>query len=343
MTAERSDPFLDQETDPIITSLGWPRPARGKTEKSGMQPLILTAAITGAATVPTLTPYLPHTPQEIADSAVEAAQAGAGIVHIHARRPEDGAPSAHPDHFREILVSIKERCDAVINITTGGSPTMPVQERAANVGVFAPEMCSFNLGSINFALHPPLKKIKKWRYEWEPEYLEMSKDFVFKNTFYDFEHLCNLVREYNCKPELEIYDVGHLYNLAYLVKEDMLRPPLHLQFVMGVLGGIGTMPEDLTFLHRKACTLFGEDKFTWSICGVGSAQFNLAPVALSLGGHVRVGLEDNIYIKPGQLAKSNAELVEKAKCLASEYNRPLAGPRQVREMLGLKGIDQVSY
>jgi uncharacterized protein (DUF849 family) len=308
-----------------------------------MEKVIITAAITGAATIPTLTPYLPLTPEEIARSAIEAAEAGAAIVHIHARRPEDGAPSAHPDHFRAILREIKSKTDAVICITTGGSPTMTVQERAANVPEFKPEMCSFNLGSINFALHPALKRHSEWRYPWEPRYLEMSKDFIFKNTFLDFEHLCNITREHQVKPELEVYDVGHLYNLAFLVQERMLGFPLHLQFVMGVLGGIGTMPEDLTFLKHKADILFGPNQFTWSVVGVGMAQFNLGTIALQMGGHVRVGLEDNIYIKRGVLAKSNAELVEKAIRLAAEFDREPATPEETRKLLGLKGKDKVNF
>ena len=308
-----------------------------------MDKVIITAAITGAATVPTLTPYLPHTPKEIAASAIEAAQAGAAIVHIHARHPDHGAPSADPVHFRETLTEIKAKSDAVICITTGGAPTMTVQERAANVGVFKPEMCSFNLGSMNFGLHPALKRRENWRYAWEPKYLEMSKDFVFKNTFLDFEHLCKITRENRVKPELEIYDVGHLYNLAYLVQEKMVDFPMHLQFVMGVLGGIGTMPEDLTFLKHKADLLFGPESFTWSEVGVGIAQFNLAAISLQMGGHVRVGLEDNIYIRKGVLAKSNAELVEKAIRLAEELDREPATPDEARRILGLKGRDKVNF
>lgn len=308
-----------------------------------MEPIIITAAVTGAATVPTLSPHIPHKPKEIADSAVEAAEAGAAILHVHARNPDDGAPSAKADHFREILTSIKARTDAIVNITTGGSPAMSVRERAANVGVFAPEMCSFNLGSMNFALHPPLKRIKEWRYEWEPAYLEASKDFVFKNTFHDLEHLCSLVREHNVKPEGEIYDVGHLYNLAFMIEEGFVDLPVHVQFVMGVLGGIGVMPEDLVFLQRKADTLIGSENYTWSVCGVGRGQFGLAPMAMAMGGHVRVGLEDNLYISKGVLAKSNAELVEKAVMLAKEMDRRVVGPTEARRILGLKGMNRVNY
>jgi len=308
-----------------------------------MEKVIITAAVTGAATVPTLTPYLPHTPKEVAASAIEAARAGAAIVHIHARHPEHGAPSSDPAHFRESLTEIKAKSDAVICISTGGSPTMSVQERAANVGVFKPEMCSFNLGSMNFGLHPALKRRGEWKYPWEPKFLEMSKDVVFKNTFLDFEHLCKLTREHQVKPELEIYDVGHLYNLAYLVQEKMIDFPMHLQFVMGVLGGIGTMPEDLTFLKRKADTLFGAENYTWSEVGVGIAQFSLAAISLQMGGHVRVGLEDNIYIRRGVLAKSNAELVEKVIRMAAEFDREPATPAEARQILGLKGKDRVNF
>jgi uncharacterized protein (DUF849 family) len=308
-----------------------------------MEKAIITAAITGAATVPTLTPYLPLTPDEIADSAIEAAKAGAAIVHIHARNPENGAPSSHPDHFRTILKKVKAKSDAVICITTGGSPTMTVKERAANVPEFKPEMCSFNLGSINFALHPALKRHGDWKYSWEPQYLEMSRDFVFKNTFLDFEHLCQVTKENGVKPELEVYDVGHLYNLAFLVQERMINFPLHIQFVMGVLGGIGTMPEDLIFLKHKAESLFGSQNFTWSVVGVGIAQFNLGMIALQMEGHTRVGLEDNIYIKKGVLAKSNAELVERAVRLAKEFDREPATPEEARRILGLKGKDRVNF
>lgn len=308
-----------------------------------MKKAIITAAITGAATVPTLTPYLPLTPDEIAGSAIEAANAGAAIVHIHARNPENGAPSSHPDHFRTILKKVNAKSDAVICISTGGSPTMTVEERAANVPEFKPEMCSFNLGSINFALHPALKRHGAWKYSWEPQYLEMSKDFVFKNTFLDFEHLCQVTKENEVKPELEVYDVGHLYNLAFLVEERMINFPLHIQFVMGVLGGIGTMPEDLFFLKHKAESLFGPQNFTWSVVGVGMAQFNLGMIALQMGGHARVGLEDNIYIKKGVLAKSNAELVERAVRLAKEFDREPATPEEARRILGLKGKNRVNF
>lgn len=308
-----------------------------------MENLIITAAITGAATVPSLTPYLPLTPDEIADSALEAAAAGAAIVHIHARRPEDGFPSSDPELFRKIITRIKGKSDVVICITTGGSALMTIEERAATVPLFKPEMCSFNMGSINFALHPALRSIKEFKYPWEKQYLEMSKDFVFKNTFKDFDYLCQVTRENQTKPELEIYDVGHLYNLDYLATEGIMKPPFHLQFVMGVLGAIRGTPEDLTYLTTKAKVLFGKKNFTWSVIGVGAAEINLSTMAIHMGGHVRVGLEDNIYLRKGELAKSNAQLVEKIVHLAETLNRDVASPADARRILGLKGVDKVNY
>jgi uncharacterized protein (DUF849 family) len=313
----------------------------GKEEK--MEKLIITAAITGAATIPSLSPYLPITPEQVADSAIEASKAGASIVHIHARRPEDGYPSSDPEHFKAILTRIKEKSDVVVCITTGGSVLMTVEERAATVPIFKPEMCSFNMGSMNFALHTALRSIKEFKYSWEKDYLEMSKDFIFKNTFKDFEHLCAITKANKTKPELEIYDVGHLYNLDYLVKEKMIGFPLHLQFVMGVLGGIRGTPEDLTYLKTKAEVLFGKANFTWSVIGVGAAEINLSTMAIHMGGHVRVGLEDNIYIKKGVLAKSNAQLVEKVAQLAELLNREVAKPDDARKILGLKGKDKVNF
>jgi uncharacterized protein (DUF849 family) len=308
-----------------------------------MQKLIITAAITGAATIPSLSPYLPITPEQIADSAIEAAEAGAAIVHVHARRPEDGFPSSNPEHFKEIITRIKEKSNVVICITTGGSVLMTVEERAATIPLFKPEMCSFNMGSINFALHTSARHIKEFKFPWEQQYLEMSKDFIFKNTFKDFEYLAKVTRENNTKPELEIYDVGHLYNLDHLVSEGMLKPPLHLQFVMGVLGAIRGTPEDLAYLTTKAEVLFGKTNFTWSVIGVGAAEINLSTMAIHMGGHVRVGLEDNIFIKKGVLAKSNAALVEKIVKLADMLNRDVATPDDARQILGLKGRDMVNF
>jgi uncharacterized protein (DUF849 family) len=304
-----------------------------------MEKLIITSAITGAATVPSLTPYLPITPKEIADSAIASAKAGAGIVHIHARRPEDGFPSSDVELFKEIVQLIREQSNVIICITTGGSTLMTIQERAAVIPKLRPEMCSFNLGSINFALHKSLPAIQTFKYSWEKAYLENSKDFIFKNTFKDFEYLCHLIQETHTKPELEVYDVGHLYNLDHLVSEGQISPPFHLQFVMGVLGGIRGNPEDLTFLLTKARVLFGENNFTWSVIGVGASEINLSTMAIHMGGHVRVGLEDNIYLKKGVLAKSNAELVQKIVDLADMLNREIATPDEARKILKIKNAN----
>ena len=308
-----------------------------------MEKLIITAAISGAATIPSLTPYLPLTPRQIADSAIEAAKAGAAIVHVHARRPEDGFPSSDPEHFREIISRVKEQSDVVICITTGGSVLMTVEERAATIPLFKPEMCSFNMGSINFALHPALRAIKEYKYPWEKQYLEMSKDFVFKNTFKDLEYLSKITKQNQTRPELEIYDVGHLYNLDFVVSEGLLSPPLHMQFVMGVLGAIRGTPEDLTYLVTKAQVLFGKENFSWSVIGVGAAEINLSTMAIHMGGHVRVGLEDNIYLSRGVLAKSNAELVEHVVKLAGMLGRQVATPEDARRILKLKGKENVNY
>ncbi|MBF0451917.1 MAG: 3-keto-5-aminohexanoate cleavage protein [Candidatus Magnetomorum sp.] len=298
-----------------------------------MEKLIITAAITGAATVPSLTPYLPITPKEIADSAIDAAKTGAAIAHIHARRPEDGFPSSDPALFEEIVHRIRERSNVIICITTGGSTLMTIEERTAVIPMLVPEMCSFNLGSINFALHTALPGIQTFKYSWEKEYLEKSKDFIFKNTFKDFEYLCGIIQKTHTRPELEIYDVGHLYNLDHIVSKGFLSPPFHLQFVMGVLGGIRGNPEDLTFLLTKANVLFGKNNFTWSVIGVGASEINLSTMAIHMGGHVRVGLEDNIYLKKGVLAKSNAELVQKIVDLAGMLNRDIASSEEARQIL----------
>lgn len=307
-----------------------------------MEPLIITAAITGASTVPSLNPNLPITPQEIADSAIQAAQAGASIVHIHARNPETGRPSSDLNVFKNIITLIKEKSDVVICLTTGGSAAMTVEERMKVIPTFKPEMCSFNMGSINFALHGTLKRIQNFRFDWERPYLEASKDFVFKNTFKDFEALCKAIQEAHVKPELEIYDVGHLYNLDYLIREKMLDFPLHLQFVMGVLGGIRGTPEDLVYLKTKMDQLF-RGPCTWSVIGVGPAEIYLSTIAIVMGGHVRVGLEDNVFLKKGVLAKSNAQLVEKIVRLAQELDREIATPEETRKILGLKGKEKVNF
>ena len=304
--------------------------------------VIITCAVTGSIHTPTMSPYLPLKPEEIAEEAVKAAEAGAAIVHIHARDPKTGIPTSDVNIFREILSKIKERSDVVICPTTGGGLGMTVEERVRVVPELKPEIASFNMGSMNFALHHLIPKYEKFKFEWERQYLEMSKDFVFKNTFKDLEYIAKIFYENETKPELECYDVGHLYNAAYLLTTGVLKPPLHIQFVHGILGGIGTHVEDLMHMKRTADRLFGEN-YTWSVIGAGRFEFGLCTVALVLGGHVRVGMEDNLYLSKGRLARSNAEMVEKMVRIARELGREPATPDEARKILGLKGKDKVNF
>ena len=300
-----------------------------------MEKLIITAAITGSITVPSQTPYLPVTPQQIADEVFEAEKAGASVVHLHVRDPETGQPSSSLELYGELLEKIKDS-SVIACITTGGAHGMTFEERVAAVPKYRPEMASFNCGSMNFALHPIAERIDEFKFDWEDKYLQGSKDFVFKNTFTDLELLCNTMKEYGTKPELEVYDLGQLYNVAYLVKEGILELPIHIQFVMGVLGGVMPVLEDLIHLRSTADRLF-EGNYTWSVLGVGyPMEFHLGALALMMGGHVRVGLEDNIRLEKGVLAKSNAQLVEKMIRIARELGRDIANPEEARKILGLK-------
>ena len=289
-----------------------------------------------------MSPYLPVTPKQIIEEAVKAAEAGAAVVHIHARDPKTGMPTSDVNVFREILSGIKERCDAVICPTTGGGLGMTVEERVRVVPELKPEMATFNMGSMNFSLHHMLRKYKEFKYEWERQYLEMSEDFVFKNTFADLEYVAKTFYENETKPELECYDVGQIYNAAFLLQTGVLKPPLHIQFVHGILGGIGTALEDLMHMKHTADRLFGKN-YTWSVIGAGRYEFRLCTLGLLLGGHVRVGLEDNLYLEKGRLAKSNAELVEKMVRIAREFGREPATPDEARKILGLKGKDKVNF
>jgi uncharacterized protein (DUF849 family) len=306
-----------------------------------MDEVVISAAITGGMTVPTQGEAIPVTPQEIIDSAVGAYEAGAAIVHIHVREPETGRPSSDLELFREVLSGIKARCPVIVQPTTGGGQGMTIDERAAVLTEFAPEMATFNTGSINFGLFPIGEREADWA-DWEREYLEDTRDYVFRNTFADMERICAMVREANTKPELEAYDVGHLYNIAYLLKKGLLDTPIHLQFVLGVLGANQPEPGQVLHMLDTARNLFGDD-FTWSAAGVGyPAEFQLVALGVMLGGQVRVGLEDNLRVSRRKRADSNAELVEKAVQIARLFDREPATPDQAREFFSLKGREAVA-
>ncbi len=309
-----------------------------------MDKLIITAAITGSVHVPTQTPHLPLKPSEIADESVRSAEAGAAVVHIHARDPQDGKPSSDLDVFREIITSIKERSDVIICISTGGGAGMSIEERTKTIPTFKPEMASFNMGSMNFGLFPALGKYKEFKFPWEKQFLEMTRSFIFANTFADLEYICKIMRDNGTKPEHEMYDVGHLYNTKFLQAGGLLDPPLHMQFVMGVLGGIQPTIEDLLHMKKTADRLYGEGQYSWSVIGAGyPAEFQVGTMATIMGGHVRVGLEDNFRIRKGEYAKSNAELVEKIVRIGRELEREPATPEEARTILSLKGKEKVNF
>ncbi len=310
-----------------------------------MDKVIFTAAVTGSIHTPTMSPYLPVTPKQIADQAVEAAQAGAAIVHLHVRNPETGQPSSDPNLFREVLTSIKQKSDVVINITTGGAVTMTPSERVQVVPLFRPEMTSLNMGSMNFGLYPMAKKkVPDWKFEWEQKYLEGTRDAVFKNTFSDSAFFCKTMYENGVKPELECYDVGHVYNVKQHIIDGSVKTPVHLQFVMGVLGGIGSTPDDLLHMKMIADRVIGAENYTYSVCAAGKMEFALCVLSAVSGGHVRVGLEDNLYLSKGVLAKSNSELVSKIKSLVYDVTgKEGATPDEARQVLGLKGKDKTNF
>ena len=309
-----------------------------------MDKLIVTTALTGGITLPSQTPYLPIAPDEIAEEAYKAWEAGSSIVHVHARDPTTGKPTSDPKIFERIITRIKKRCNVVVNITTGGALGLSREERVRVVPLFKPELASFNMGSINFSIHPAADRIKDFKFDWEEPYARGSKDVVFRNTFEDMEFFCKSMVENNVKPELEIYDAGHLYNTSFLIRKGILRPPVHMQFVMGVLGGIGNSPDDLFYLKSTADRLIGKENYTWSVIGVGyPSQFHLGALAAIMGGNVRVGIEDNIYLERGVLAKGNSELVTKMVRIARELGREIATPDEARQMLGLKGISATNY
>jgi uncharacterized protein (DUF849 family) len=305
--------------------------------------VIITCAVTGSIHTPSMSPHLPITPQQIGDSAIEAAQAGAAILHLHARRPDTGLPDQDPALFRQFLPRIKERTDAIVNITTGGGLNMTVRQRMAAALDLKPEMCSLNMGSFNFALFPILSKPIDWKSDWEPQYLENTRDGIFRNTFKDIETILKEIGE-GCgtRFEYECYDVGHLYNLAHFLERKLVNPPLFVQTIFGILGGIGADLENLAHMRRIADKLFG-DAYQWSVLAAGRHQTNFVTTGAIMGGHVRVGLEDNLYLAKGELARSNADQVKKIRTMLELLSLEIATPADVRRMLGLKGAAQVAF
>ena len=304
--------------------------------------VIITCAVTGAIHTPSMSKYLPVTAQEIAEAAIGAAEAGAAVVHMHARHPRDGRPSQDPAHFAPILEMLKHHTDAVINLTTGGSPHMTVEERMRPAMEFKPELASLNMGSMNFGLFPMLKRFKEFEYEWEREALEKSRDLVFKNTFSDIEKTLEGGRANGTRFEFECYDISHLNNLAHFRDRGLTDGPLFIQSVFGILGGIGTHPEDLMHMRRTADRLFGTE-YEWSILGTGRSQMTLGTIGAAVGSHVRVGLEDSLWIGPGQLAESNVEQVKRVRTILEALNLEIATPDEARQILQLKGRDAVGF
>lgn len=305
--------------------------------------VIISCAVTGSIHTPTMSDALPVTPDEIASQAIEAAEAGAAILHLHARDPKSGRPTPDPAVYMQFLPRIKQSCDAVVNITTGGSVTMTVEDRIAAALRASPEMTSLNMGSMNFALYPMAERFKKWKHDWEEPYLRGSDDYIFRNTFRDIEKIAKLLGDgHGVKFEHECYDTGHLYNLAHLVERGVFKAPIFLQLIFGILGGIGPDMDNLLFMKRTADKLFGDD-YRWSVLGAGRHQMPFATQAVMMGGNVRVGLEDSLYIGRGKLAKSNAEQVAKIRRVIEELGYEVATPQEARAILGLKGADRVKF
>ena len=304
--------------------------------------VIITCAITGAIHTPSMSKYLPVTPKEISDAAISAAKAGASILHLHARDPDNGKPTQDPKIFDKILLKIKQETDAVVNITSGGSPHMTVEERMMPASTFKPELASLNMGSMNFGLYPMLSRFSEFEYAWEKDHLEKSRDLVFKNTFHDIEAILKIGHANGTRFEFECYDISHLYNLKHFVDRKLVEPPFFIQSVFGLLGGIGAHPEDLMHMKRTADRLFGNE-YIWSILGAGKNQMTLASMGAAQGANVRVGLEDSLWIEPGKLARSSKEQVIKVRNILEEFSLTIATPSEVRKMLKLKGIENVAF
>ncbi|VWX50075.1 3-keto-5-aminohexanoate cleavage protein [Novosphingobium sp. 9U] len=303
---------------------------------------IISCAITGSIHTPSMSPYLPVTAEQIAQSALEAAEAGAAIVHLHARDPQDGRPVHTPEDFEPFLKVIKQSSDVVVNITTGASPYMPVEYRVKPAETWKPEVASLNMGSMNFGLFPMLKRSREWKHDWEPEMLEASHDLVFRNSFKDIRYAMETLNATGTRYEFECYDTSHLYNLHYFWKEGLVQGPLFIQTCFGLLGGIGAHPEDVMHMKRTADRLFG-DEYRWSVLAAGVNQMKVAAMAASMGGHVRVGLEDSLWLGKGELAQTNAAQVTKVRQIIKGLGGEIATPAEAREILALKGGDQVGF
>jgi len=304
--------------------------------------VIITCAVTGAIHTPSMSPYLPVTPDQIVDDALAAADAGAAILHLHARDPETGKPDQTPEAFARFLPRIKQQTNAVINLTTGASPFMSVAERVKPAEIFKPEIASLNMGSMNFGLFHLLDRYKDFQFAWEREHLENSRDLVFRNSFKDIEYILNVCGRNGTRFEFECYDIGHLYNLKHFLDRGLVQPPLFVQSVFGILGGIGTHAEDVAHMKRTADRLFGND-YRWSVLGAGSAQMRIAAMAAGMGGNVRVGLEDSLWAGPKTLAKSSAEQVRLVRGIIERLGLAIATPDEAREILSLKGSEEVAF
>jgi uncharacterized protein (DUF849 family) len=304
--------------------------------------VIITCAVTGAIHTPSMSPYLPVTPEEIADAAVRAAEAGAAIIHLHARDPKTGKPDQRPEAFAAFLPAIKRRSDVVVNLTTGGAPYMTVDERVRPAARFRPEVASLNMGSMNFGLFPLLDRFKEFQFDWEKPMLEASRDLVFRNSFQDIEYALKTLDGAGTRFEFECYDTSHLYNLAHFLERGLVKPPLFIQTVFGILGGIGSHADDVMHMRRTADRLFG-DRYLWSVLGAGRSQMRIAGHAAVMGGHVRVGLEDSLWIGKGRLAESNAQQVTQARKIVEELGLGIATPQEARAMLALKGGEKTAF
>jgi uncharacterized protein (DUF849 family) len=302
---------------------------------------VITAAITGSIHTPTMSEYLPITPKQIVDEAVRAYEAGAAVVHVHGRNPENGLPSPDINLMKEIVTGIKSRCPVVVCITTGGGMGMTLEQRVSPVVAYRPELASCNAGSMNWGLFPALARYKEWKYEWEKAMLAMTEDFIFPNTFKTLREYCEVFNKNETKPEFEIYDAGMVNNVAFLIQSGYIKKPVYIQFVMGILGGIPASSENLMYLVDQAKKLICD--FEFSVCVAGRAQFPICTQSLLIGGNCRVGLEDNLYLDKGKMAKSNAEQVAKIIRIAKELGIEPATPEEARKILGLKGIDKVNY